>query len=55
MALSLDAALSGLLQQQRKIELISNNLSNVNTTGYKRANVHFEDVLNTLAILEDPP
>ena len=52
MALSLDAALSGLLQQQRKIELIANNVTNVNTTGYKRADVHFQDVLDTVEILE---
>ena len=52
MVLSLDAALSGLLEQQRKIELISNNLTNVNTTGYKRASVHFQDVLDTVEILE---
>ena len=52
MALSLDAALSGLLQQQRNIELIANNLSNVNTTGYKRADIHFQDILDTVEILE---
>jgi flagellar basal-body rod protein FlgG len=51
-ALSLDAALSGLLQQQRNIELIANNLGNVNTTGYKRVEVHFEDVLDTVQLLE---
>ena len=52
MTLSLDAALSGLLQQQRSIELIANNLGNVNTPGYKRAEVHFEDVFDTVQILE---
>ena len=52
MTLSLDAALSGLLQQQRSIELIANNLGNVNTSGYKRIEVHFEDVLDTVQILE---
>ncbi len=52
MTLSLDAALSGLLQQQRNIELIANNLGNVNTAGYKRVEVHFEDVLDTVQILE---
>ena len=52
MTLSLDAALSGLLQQQRSIELIANNLGNVNTPGYKRVEVHFEDVLDTVQLLE---
>lgn len=51
MTSALDAALSGMLEQQRNIELIANNLSNVNTTGYKRASVHFQDVLNTAEIL----
>ncbi len=51
MTSSLDAALSGLLEQQRSLELIANNLANVNTTGYKRAQVHFQDVLDTAQIL----
>ena len=51
MPASLDAALSGMLEQQRKIESIANNIANVNTTGYKRLTVHFQDVLNTADIL----
>ena len=35
----------------RAIELISNNIANVNTTGYKRAKVHFQDLLDTAQIL----
>ena len=31
--------------QQTRIEVISNNLANVNTTGFKRSRAHFEDLL----------
>lgn len=49
---SLDAALSGMIEHQRNIELIANNLANVNTTGYKRASVHFSDVFDTTSVLQ---
>ena len=52
MTLSLDAALSGMIEQERNLELIANNLTNVNTTGYKRAVVQFQDVLNTAEIID---
>ncbi|RJQ12008.1 MAG: flagellar hook-basal body complex protein [Dehalococcoidia bacterium] len=47
MSLSIDAAISGMVEQQRNIELIANNLANVNSTGYKRVKIHFQDILNT--------
>ncbi|TAJ18026.1 MAG: flagellar hook basal-body protein [Dehalococcoidia bacterium] len=50
MSLSIDAAISGMVEQQRNIELIANNLANVNSAGYKRAKIHFQDVLNTAAV-----
>jgi len=50
MPLSLDAAISGMVTQQKNIDLIANNLANVNTTGYKRAKIHFEDTLNAASI-----
>lgn len=46
MSTSLDAAVSGMVEQQRNLELISNNLANVNTPGYRRLSVHFQDVLS---------
>ena len=52
MTSSLDAALSGLLEHQHNLDLIANNLANVNTPGYKRAEVHFQDLLDTQEILE---
>lgn len=38
-------AKSGLEAQQQKLSIISNNISNVNTTGYKRSRGVFEDLL----------
>jgi flagellar basal-body rod protein FlgG len=34
-----------MVAQQRMIDVIANNLANVNTTGFKRSRVNFEDVL----------
>ena len=31
--------------QQTRVEVISNNLANVNTTGFKRSRAQFEDLL----------
>ena len=36
---------SGMRAQQIKVDVIANNLANVNTTGYKRSQVAFQDVL----------
>ncbi len=36
---------SGMLAQQKMVDVIANNLANVNTTGFKRSRVSFEDVL----------
>jgi len=45
MGSSLRTSASGMLAQQRMIDVIANNLANVNTTGFKRSRVNFEDVL----------
>ena len=42
---SLRTSASGMVAQQRMIDVIANNLSNVNTTGFKRSRVSFQDVL----------
>lgn len=42
---SLWSAASGMLAQQTNIDTIANNLSNVNTTGYKRDTVEFRSLL----------
>lgn len=41
---SLYTAASGLAAQQFNIDTISNNLANVNTTGYKRIRLEFQDL-----------
>ncbi len=42
---SLRTSASGMMAQQRMVDVIANNLANVNTTGFKRSRVSFEDVL----------
>ncbi len=42
---SLWTAGSGMLAQQVNIDNIANNLANVNTTGYKKSRVDFQDLL----------
>jgi flagellar basal-body rod protein FlgG len=38
-------AASGMDAQQSKIDVISNNLANVNTTGFKRSRANFQDLM----------
>jgi flagellar basal-body rod protein FlgG len=40
-------AASGMYAQQLNVDNIANNLANVNTTGYKKSKVEFQDVLYT--------
>ena len=42
---SLYTAASGMQAQQRNIDTVANNLANVNTTGFKKSKVHFQDLL----------
>jgi len=44
MVRSLWTAATGMNGQQSNIDAISNNLSNVNTTGFKQQRVEFEDL-----------
>lgn len=46
------SAASGMIAQQSNIDNISNNLANVNTTGFKKSNLEFQDLL--YANLRDP-
>jgi flagellar basal-body rod protein FlgG len=41
----LRAAASGMIAQNRRVEAISHNIANVNTTAYKASRVQFEDLL----------
>jgi len=42
---SLDIAATGMLAQQLQVEVTSNNLANMNTTGFKRQRAEFQDLL----------
>jgi flagellar basal-body rod protein FlgG len=39
------SAVTGMTAQQMNVDNIANNLSNVNTTGFKRTRVEFQDIL----------
>jgi len=43
---SLTTAATGMLAQQLNIDVISNNLANVNTAGYKKTRAEFQDLLS---------
>jgi flagellar basal-body rod protein FlgG len=45
MMISLYSAATGMGVQQTKLDTISNNLANVDTTGYKKARAEFEDLV----------
>jgi flagellar basal-body rod protein FlgG len=42
---ALRTAATGMLAQQMNVDLISNNLSNVNTTGFKKSRAEFQDLM----------
>ncbi|MEW5819975.1 MAG: flagellar basal-body rod protein FlgG [Cyanobacteriota bacterium] len=42
---SLSTAATGMIAQQVNIDVISNNLANVNTTGFKKSRAEFQDLL----------
>ena len=42
---SLSIGATGMLAQQMNVEVISNNIANMNTTGYKRGRTEFHDLL----------
>src|SRR6476661_235320 len=42
---SMDIAATGMLAQQLNVEVTSNNLANMNTTGFKRQRAEFQDLL----------
>jgi flagellar hook protein FlgE len=45
---SLFSGITGLRQHQTLMDVVSNNISNVNTTGFKTSSVTFEDTLSQL-------
>lgn len=38
-------AATGMVAQQMNVDNIANNLANVNTTGFKKSKIEFQDVL----------
>ena len=42
---ALNIAATGMLAQQTNVEVISNNISNMGTTGFKRHRAEFQDLL----------
>ncbi len=42
---SLSIAATGMLAQQLNVEVISNNIANLNTTGFKRQRAEFQDLI----------
>ena len=42
---ALSTAATGMMAQQRNVEVISNNIANMNTTGFKRARAELQDLL----------
>ena len=52
---SLWTAASGMVGQQFNIDTVANNLSNVNTTGFKKQRAEFEDLLYQTVLLAGTP
>ena len=50
---SLWIAKTGLTAQQTRMQVISNNLANVNTTGFKKDRAVFEDLLYQNIVFQD--
>ena len=42
---SSSTAATGMLAQQLNVDVISNNLANVNTTGFKKSRANFQDLI----------
>ena len=42
---AMHTAASGMIAQQNNVDVISNNLANVNTTGFRKSRVEFEDLI----------
>lgn len=43
---ALSTAATGMIAQQNYLDVVSNNIANVNTTGFKKARVEFQDMLS---------
>ncbi|MCB1303735.1 MAG: flagellar hook-basal body complex protein, partial [Leptospiraceae bacterium] len=52
---SLWTAATGMIAQQYHMDTISNNLSNVNTTGFKKNRADFQDIVYQQQVLAGTP
>lgn len=43
---SLTTAATGMIAQQNYLDIVSNNIANVNTTGFKKSRIEFQDLLS---------
>ena len=48
---ALNTAATGMMAQELNVQVISNNIANMRTTGYKRQRAEFQDLLYELPIL----
>ena len=46
---SLTTAATGMIAQQNYLDVIANNVANVNTTGFKKVRLEFQDLLSQAA------
>ena len=46
---SLTTAATGMIAQQNYLDTIANNIANVNTTGFKKSRIEFQDLLSQVA------
>ena len=51
---SMSSAISGMKNHQLMLDVISNDISNVSTSGFKASNVVFSDVLSQTLTAGDP-
>ncbi len=42
---ALYTAATGMMAQEKNVEVIANNVANMRTTGFKRQTIHFQDLL----------
>ena len=47
---ALRTAATGMAAQQLNVEVISNNIANMNTVGFKRQRAEFQDAVGDLAV-----
>ena len=52
MLIAFSTAATGMTGQQMMVDVIANNLANVNTSGFKRSQVNFQDLL--YVTMEEP-